>query len=76
MKYIIIDLHGAEVPILFHDDLTHDRVAAGYEGLVVSAGFCTRKHGGGWFTHGVSTSLHMLPRKGVDDAIISEVFPS
>ena len=41
-KYIIVDNgeNGTEIPIIFSNLLSHNDIAQGYVGKVISAGFC------------------------------------
>lgn len=40
MKYVVIESHGVESPIIFPEWIKHDEVLKGHE-KVVSAGFCS-----------------------------------
>lgn len=60
-KYVIVDTHGIEVPILFSPLLSHtDVIGAGHR--VVSAGFCQQNADGSFSTYGKSVMLGVVSR--------------
>ena len=61
-KYIIVDLDGLPVPILFPEALQHNRVAKNFK--VESAGFINVESVGA--AYGESISL-MIQSKGIED---------
>jgi hypothetical protein len=58
-KYIIIDLEGLEVPVIFSRFLQHGEVAAAMQNPVRSAGFCELDPTGKWMVGGESLSLNL-----------------
>ena len=66
-KYIIIDMEGTEVPVIFSCFLQHGEVAA-MKYPVRSAGFCELDATGKWIVGGESLSLKL--RAGQQDAKI------
>jgi hypothetical protein len=74
-KYIIVESNGLEMPIVFASLLKHKEVAGARK--VVAAGFVFFRHGhGGEETNmvaecfGMSTSLEISSRPGIDDKLI------
>jgi hypothetical protein len=70
-KYIIVDLNGTEVPLVFSSFLQHEDVAMGVQGKVNSAGFCELDTAGKWVACGGSVSLKLEARQQ-DTGILNE----
>lgn len=76
MKYIIVKEGIHELPIVFHEILSHAQVAGNK--TVVSAGFCNigiREEGGEpkWAAWGESYTLKIKSRGDVDDDILNSM---
>jgi hypothetical protein len=61
-KYIIIELDGMEVPLVFPRFLLHEAVAMSVNNTICSAGFCELSSGGKWIAGGQSISLNLNAR--------------
>jgi hypothetical protein len=59
-KYVIIQRHGMEVPLVFSEFLMHEEVAG--KNTVQSAGFCELDATGKWVASGHSVSLKLSAR--------------
>jgi hypothetical protein len=70
-KYIIVELEGMEVPLVFSRFLQHEDVAGAIPNKVCSAGFCELSSVGIWITSGVSVSLNLDAREQ-DAKILNE----
>ncbi len=70
-KYIIVELEGMEVPLVFSRFLQHEDVASAISNKVCSAGFCELSSVGTWITSGVSVSLNLDTREQ-DTKILNE----
>ena len=70
-KYIIVELGGMEVPLVFSRFLPHEDVALSIPNKVCSAGFCELSSRGTWITSGVSVSLNLNAREQ-DAKILNE----
>jgi hypothetical protein len=66
-KYIIIELAGVEVPLVFSEFLTHEEAAGRHK--VQSAGFCELDAAGKWVTSGQSVSLRLVARPQDDEIL-------
>ena len=55
-KYVVFELQGLEVPVVFSPLITHKDVRVG-DAKVVSAGFCDIDENGNYFVWGESVSL-------------------
>ncbi|HPM74280.1 MAG TPA: hypothetical protein PLA71_00995 [Saccharofermentans sp.] len=70
-KYIIMQVQGSELPILFHPVISHDLI--GCSSNVISAGFCSMNVEEGKNSvacYGNSVSLNVESRGEVDEEII------
>ncbi len=74
MKYVVVQDHGLEIPILFPEILQHKDVARCYEGMVLGAGFVSRDEQGQWFCCGGSVSLKISSRVVDDSQAFREFF--
>ena len=70
-KYIIVELGGMEVPLVFSRFLQHEDVASAIPNKICSAGFCELSSMGTWITSGVSVSLNLDAREQ-DAKILNE----
>ena len=70
-KYIIVELEGMEVPLVFSRFLQHEGVAGAIPNKVCSAGFCELGPNGKWITSGESVSLNLDARQQ-DAKILNE----
>lgn len=75
MKYIIVKRGGLELPIVFDEIFNHSDI--GYGADVVAAGFCNIGDRGEseptWACWGKSTTLNVVSRGEVDDAILNRM---
>jgi hypothetical protein len=70
-KYIIVELEGMEVPLVFSSFLQHEDVALVIRYKVYSAGFCELDPAGKWIASGGSVSLKLDARQR-DAKILNE----
>ncbi len=61
-KYVIIELEGMEVPLVFPRYLLHENVAMSLKNNIRSAGFCELNLAGKWVASGQSVSLTLSAR--------------
>lgn len=69
LKYIITEMDGMEVPLIFSQLLDHEIVAAAVKTKLRSAGFCELNPAGRWMAFGQSVSL-ALDARPQDAAIL------
>lgn len=72
-KYIIVELKGMEIPLVFSRFLQHEDVALAIPNKVHSAGFCELSPAGKWIVSGESVSLKLNTRRQ-DGEILNEHF--
>jgi hypothetical protein len=70
-KYIIVELEGMEVPLVFSRFLQHEDIALVIKNKVYSAGFCELDLTGNWIASGASVSLKLNAREQ-DAKILNE----
>ncbi|HEY1786774.1 MAG TPA: hypothetical protein VGJ73_01395 [Verrucomicrobiae bacterium] len=70
-KYIIVELKGMEVPLVFSSFLQHEDVALAIRNKVHSAGHCELNSAGKWIAGGESVSLKLDARQR-DAEILNE----
>lgn len=61
-KYVIIEVDGMEVPLIFSRMLSHEVVATALLPSVHAAGYCELDAAGKWTTSGQSVSLKLDSR--------------
>jgi hypothetical protein len=61
-KYVIIEVDGVEMPLIFSRLLSHENVALALCASVHSAGYCELDITGKWTTGGQSVSLELDSR--------------
>ena len=69
MKYIVKEIDGLEIPILFSDFISHTYMNDRIYGKLLSAGFVYFDNLNGIYTEGRSTSLRIDSRHGDADLI-------
>lgn len=62
LKYIIMEVDGMEVPLIFSGLLPHEIVAVAVKNNLRAAGFCELNPGGEWVAFGQSVSLDLSAR--------------
>jgi hypothetical protein len=61
-KYIIVEMEGMELPLIFSPFLTHEHVAMSVKDQIQSAGYCELDAAGKWVASGQSVSLKLNAR--------------
>jgi len=72
-KYIIIELDGMEVPLIFSSFLSHEVVAGAGSNKIQSAGYCELDSAGKWVASGQSVSLKLNARPQDADILNSQL---